>query len=161
MASSFRALTQRFVFVHLHFYSGACYFHVWPNFLWTASQWAVWEASFTHTTGFGGKNRGFACCVQPSSAGGREWMTAAPEQNSSRRAENSSTHAEMMTFCHMSEEHTHTCLPAYWWTPFKLFFNLCWSMLLFKVNGLVYRKVHSKLLLCVWTFQSAQQQFVQ
>lgn len=145
-----------------------CYFHVWADFLWTASQWAIWEPSFTHTTGFGGKNRGFACCGSWVQAGVEKWMAAALEQNSSCRVQNSRTHAEMMTFCHMSEKHTHTRLPGYCellWasTVLKSKMKCVFYVNILSHASLLWRHTATKkyfqnIVLLAWTFQPAQQQ---
>lgn len=106
-----------------------CYFHVWADFLWTASQWAIWEPSFTHTTGFGGKNRGFACCGS--------WVQVGVESGLLQRL-NKTPHAEYRTVGLMlrrwpfvtcqKNKRTHVYLATANSYGLLLFFNQRWSV---------------------------------
>lgn len=111
----------------------------------------------------------FCVLWKPSSGGGREGMAAALEQNSSCRVQNSRTHAEKMTFYHMSETHTHTHtrLPGYWRTPMGFYCSLikdeeCFFMLTYFLMPVYYEGIHLlkstfKTLFCLLE-QPAQQQ---
>lgn len=148
-----------------------CYFHVWADFLWTASQWAIWEPSFTHTTGFGGKNRGFACCGS--------WVQVGVESGLLQRL-NKTPHAEYRTVGLMlrrwpfvtcqKNKRTHVYLATANSYGLLLFFNQRWSVF-FYVNilshaSLLWRhtateKYFQNIVLLAWKFQPAQQQLNQ